>query len=801
MNMFWEIILSNAVVAGLMAIAAALIGRLWKNPAAVHVLWLAVLIKLFTPPLATLSWPAEPATPPATKIVDHHLTDEGTPHLTAVNDRDEPTVAEGPAPQVSIQPTYLGRHPAAAASFLSQLQPATLFSALWLTGSACLALAYSVRIRRFVKLMRGFTPASDETQSLVSELSTRLGLRRIPEVLTTAQTLPPLVWSMGGRPRLVLPSRLFDGLAEEARASILLHELAHVRRRDHLVRLLELAATVGFWWHPVVWWSRRRLRELEEECCDAIVLEAAPSQARTYALALLETLDFLSRTPRLGVPLPTAVHSTDSLTRRIRMLAQSRPTKLRPLPAALVAGLMALPLAVAFSADTPPGPESNTPPQTQNAPVVAKPAVIVGEVKNKFGMPVADALVRAVLPFVELRFNDLEGSYRRYEARTDAAGKYRLEIPGLDAATSIAVEVQKPGYRRSTGMPGKFPIDDRKVDVEAGKEATASFVLDHSLYFKGVAVDDAGRPVAGATIHAFEYLWQEGGWAKLWVEGATTGVDGAFELFNYSPYEPDPSIPSPRGERALVSFKHPDFVDVYTADLYRTPAKERRSLQVVMPRGKVLSGTVVDAAGEPVSGVVVKSDSFAWEPAHTSRKATTTDTNGRFVLKGLAKTTNRIRVLSTTLGQKATIEKVVENDEAGITIQLKPMDLPKAFDTHDVLGMKLTDATPEFSLAYEFPQYTGALVIAPGTESVRLGVGKLRKGFVFWAVGDKNVSNVREFVESLISATENQDGLKQGIRVTFTAVGAETDYVGTEQLRLTQADLDQLKAAVMRRTQ
>ena len=80
----------------------------------------------------------------------------------------------------------------------------------------------------------------------------------------TSRALPPLVWSFGLSPRVILPSELFARLGREAQGTILAHELIHIRRGDHLVRLLELAATTVFWWHPVVWWASRQLRELEE---------------------------------------------------------------------------------------------------------------------------------------------------------------------------------------------------------------------------------------------------------------------------------------------------------------------------------------------------------------------------------------------------------------------------------------------------------------------------------------------------------------------------------------------------------
>jgi hypothetical protein len=51
MNTFWEVIASNAAIATIMAIVTMLLGRIWRNAAAIHLLWMVVLLKLFTPPL------------------------------------------------------------------------------------------------------------------------------------------------------------------------------------------------------------------------------------------------------------------------------------------------------------------------------------------------------------------------------------------------------------------------------------------------------------------------------------------------------------------------------------------------------------------------------------------------------------------------------------------------------------------------------------------------------------------------------------------------------------------------------
>src|SRR5262249_16512260 len=104
--------------------------------------------------------------------------------------------------------------------------------------------------------------------------------------------------------------------------TLLVHELAHLRRRDHWVRLLEMLATGLFWWHPVVWWARRELREAEEQCCDAWVVWALPGAGRTYATALLECLAFLSP-PQAPLPEGAGGLGQTDLKRRLIMIMRA----------------------------------------------------------------------------------------------------------------------------------------------------------------------------------------------------------------------------------------------------------------------------------------------------------------------------------------------------------------------------------------------------------------------------------------------------------------------------------------------
>jgi BlaR1 peptidase M56 len=86
------------------------------------------------------------------------------------------------------------------------------------------------------------------------------------------------------------------------------------------VRALEFLAMGLYWWHPVVWYARRELREAEEQCCDAWVVATLPGAGRAYASALLDTLDFLSAAPPAVPLLASGLGQVSDLKRRLTMI-------------------------------------------------------------------------------------------------------------------------------------------------------------------------------------------------------------------------------------------------------------------------------------------------------------------------------------------------------------------------------------------------------------------------------------------------------------------------------------------------
>ncbi|MBI1313696.1 TIGR03067 domain-containing protein [bacterium] len=131
----------------------------------------------------------------------------------------------------------------------------------------------------------GLSPVSNDVLAAASRISTRLGVRRAVRVLQSALTQVPVVVGYV-RPMILLPVSLLTNLPPDQWEAILAHELAHVRRHDFLINLLQTLAETLFFYHPAVWWLSHRIRIEREHCCDDLVVTLFNNRAE-YGRALL----------------------------------------------------------------------------------------------------------------------------------------------------------------------------------------------------------------------------------------------------------------------------------------------------------------------------------------------------------------------------------------------------------------------------------------------------------------------------------------------------------------------------------
>jgi beta-lactamase regulating signal transducer with metallopeptidase domain len=168
------------------------------------------------------------------------------------------------------------------------------------------------------------------------------------------------------RPVILLPASAATGLSAQQLELLLAHELAHIRRHDYLVNLLQTAVETLLFYHPAVWWVSHRMRVEREHCCDDLAV-AACGNALTYARALAELEERRSALPTLAM----AASGGSLLARVTRLVEPPRHPSRSSRGLALLLAVTAL--AVALGA----GPLlfAGAPPQAPEPPESPEPAL------------------------------------------------------------------------------------------------------------------------------------------------------------------------------------------------------------------------------------------------------------------------------------------------------------------------------------------------------------------------------------------------------------------------------------------
>jgi beta-lactamase regulating signal transducer with metallopeptidase domain len=273
--------------------------------------------------------------------------------LSAVRDQ---AMADGHAAARSVE--AVGRLTPGSTS-TRDLRAAVVLS--WLVGVILLSLRFLggwVIARRLVDGARG--PAAPDIRELARRVAERLALARLVEVFESPTIAVPMMvgWI---KPCVILPTAALAGLTPVQVEALLAHELAHVRRHDYLVNLLQSAIETLLFYHPAVWWISRDVREAREHCCDDVAVAVCDRIVYASALADLAALANVTAGPRL------ALAATDgSLVGRVRRILGGADDSRGGKPASGWVPAVLLALAVAGLA----------PIALSSAPVVETPRLI-----------------------------------------------------------------------------------------------------------------------------------------------------------------------------------------------------------------------------------------------------------------------------------------------------------------------------------------------------------------------------------------------------------------------------------------
>jgi len=214
---------------------------------------------------------------------------------------------------------------------------------VWLLGVVCFSLRliggwlYTRRLQHY-----GNSPLEERWQQALHRLCRQLRVTRPVRLLESALVKVPMVvgWL---RPVILLPVGALTGLTARQLEAIIAHELAHIRRHDYLINLLQAVVETLLFCHPAVWWVSRQIRQEREHCCDDLAV-AVCGDSLTYARALLEMEQLRAAGPQLAMAANGGL-----LMNRIQRLVGTRPRHTDRF-AGLVAGATALIAVVSVGA-------------------------------------------------------------------------------------------------------------------------------------------------------------------------------------------------------------------------------------------------------------------------------------------------------------------------------------------------------------------------------------------------------------------------------------------------------------------
>jgi len=229
----------------------------------------------------------------------------------------------------------------------------------WVVASLILAARLIVTFVLGVRLLGRALPLNcKEIAEAVHIATAKLGLAKDLRVYSSQRVRSPVIWCWSKRPILLVPTAVEKSGTKIDWVSVLCHELAHYKRRDHISGLLAELAVCALPWNPLLWWAKGRLVRLSEQACDDWVVALGQS-GTDYAESLLD----LAPGGQMAF-VPAVVTSKKGLAGRIHRILKDKcgnPTigLHWAIVAVITAGLMAI--GVAFAQTRPAKTEGHRP--------------------------------------------------------------------------------------------------------------------------------------------------------------------------------------------------------------------------------------------------------------------------------------------------------------------------------------------------------------------------------------------------------------------------------------------------------
>ena len=360
MEMSWQGSLIILLALGLRGMLGGRVPARWR-----HALWWLVLARLLIPAFA---WPHGPASLRNVAVFDRPVEQVQRLMRPAVPNHRLPHALTAPplslVPQGTREETTAATNVKTSARGAASAMPSlwNVAAVVWLAGT----LTYGVWVLAGTLWWRGrlrseAIPTDPAVEDTWEACCAKLNLRRPPRLRTTTLVGSPALLGWW-RPQLLIPARPPVSFTARDWEHVFLHEIAHLRRRDHWAQAVQLLTLGVHWFNPLVWIGARALQADRELATDEQALRwVTPDGAWAYGETLIKSLtgDRRSATPAPGLVLGILEDGLPQLRRRLQRIAAFAPGRAWGGSALGLAAVLGL-ATVVLGQSPPPAPSAAT---------------------------------------------------------------------------------------------------------------------------------------------------------------------------------------------------------------------------------------------------------------------------------------------------------------------------------------------------------------------------------------------------------------------------------------------------------
>jgi beta-lactamase regulating signal transducer with metallopeptidase domain len=317
-EMFWQVSLLIILISGV-----DILLRKWVWPQVRYALWFMVLLKLILPP--TIASPVSITSgfqSIALKAFGHYHIERTSLTYGTTPLKTMPAPAESKPILTTEDKIMLSENEVTTPRTNIKFNWQVFAMAFWLLGSLAILIFLIKKFSEMRKANRSgeMKVVPDWFELLVIQCARRLNLQVIPNIVITKKVSSPAIFGMI-KPVLILPADFFSKTSKKNAENILLHELAHIKRRDLLVKELETFLTVIYWFNPLFWGVKKQLQHLRELCCDSTIANILQRKVKGYRNTLLETARRLLAQPlEPGLGFLGLFEDSDRISTRLKWL-------------------------------------------------------------------------------------------------------------------------------------------------------------------------------------------------------------------------------------------------------------------------------------------------------------------------------------------------------------------------------------------------------------------------------------------------------------------------------------------------